>query len=342
MPPPSSGTQNATMLKGNSTLKATQSATAFKAAAAATLNRTQKGPETFSGTTGYNDLTMRSPYQGDKTMKAGMVKLSKPIETVWDDEPEDLTGQKRKLKSLAGKVDRMANVFEEETQSRAHQRELMDELHNDQIKRLDEIGQELDQAMAEVKAKIEEFMQRYRRQLSGTFEDLHEELQAWVDKLTPQMAALEARGRVLRAAIDEEREARLQHNAAILVPAKEWCRKLKEGILQEQMIRQARAAEIQKRMEEASDTIEKSIDAEIAARNDRQTHTAQDWQREQERLQKRQLQVEESCDDCIKSINEDGDSEYGARISAQDPIVQALTRFMQQFHADIKEKAEMG
>ncbi|CAJ1357150.1 unnamed protein product [Effrenium voratum] len=126
----------------------------LKAAANATLNDAG----------GYFNGTMqRTQGLGNRTMLPNKnVTMLKQIETIWDEEPDDqkMHDQKRKLRSLASRVDRMAGVFEEETRARQEQRRLMDELHDEQMQRIDEIGEELDQAMAELKAYIEEFMRK--------------------------------------------------------------------------------------------------------------------------------------------------------------------------------------
>ncbi|CAL1151645.1 unnamed protein product [Cladocopium goreaui] len=195
------------------TLKATQSASALKAAACATLNDT-----------GYvNNATMKLSPQGNRTILPNKnVTTLKPIETVWDEEHDDqkMHEQKRKLRSMASRLERMAGVFEEETRARQEQRRLMDELHGEQMQRIDEIEEELDQAMAELKAYIDEFMRKFRQELDDTFTALFSELQVQVELITPRIAAIEARGRVLRNGIDEEKQDRIRHYAEILVPVK--------------------------------------------------------------------------------------------------------------------------
>ncbi|CAK9028382.1 unnamed protein product [Durusdinium trenchii] len=129
-------------------------------------------------------------------------------------------------------------VFEEETRARQEQRHLMDELHGEQMKRIDEIEEELDQAMKELKAYIEEFMQKFRKELDDTFTALFSELRVQVERITPRIAALEARGRVLRNGIEEERQDRIRHYAEILVPVKAQIAKIEQGLNREEKVRQ--------------------------------------------------------------------------------------------------------
>eukprot|EP00913_Durusdinium_trenchii_P010975 g10301.t1 len=236
-----------------SPLKATQSATALKAAACATLNDTG----------GYvNNATMKP---GNKTMPSSKkVTMLKQIETIWDEPDDKMHEQKRTLQG---------SVFEEETRARQEQRHLMDELHGEQMKRIDEIEdgdgespEKLDQAMKELKAYIEEFMQkihpqqirpimkfvmghnhaqkmrqlRFRKELDDTFTALFSELRVQVERITPRIAALEARGRVLRNGIEEERvskeyrQDRIRHYAEILVPVKAQIAKIEQGLNREE------------------------------------------------------------------------------------------------------------
>lgn len=326
------------------TLKATQSASALKAAACATLNDT-----------GYvNNATMKLSPQGNRTILPNKnVTTLKPIETVWDEEHDDqkMHEQKRKLRSMASRVERMAGVFEEETRARQEQRRLMDELHGEQMQRIDEIEEELDQAMAELKAYIDEFMRKFRQELDDTFTALFSdgsgdpyrgELQVQVELITPRIAAIEARGRVLRNGIDEEKQDRIRHYAEILVPVKAQIQKLEEGLSREEMIRQARAIDIQQSMEQAVEALDKSLDMEIVAREQRQVHIEEEWMREVDRLDRRHDSVVEVCDKCLAGLHEDAEQEHGARIGHQDPVVEILTKFLNDFHADVEEKALQG
>eukprot|EP00434_Breviolum_minutum_P025799 symbB.v1.2.022806.t1/scaffold2064.1/size90802/4 len=114
----------------------------------------------------------------------------------------------------------------------------MDELHGEQMQRIDEIEEELDLAMADLKKYIQEFMQKFRKELDDTFTALFSELQEQVELITPRIAAIEARGRVLRNGIDEEKQDRIRHYAEILVPVKAQIAKLEEGLSREEKIRQ--------------------------------------------------------------------------------------------------------
>eukprot|EP00435_Cladocopium_sp_Y103_P057424 s1098_g19.t1 len=125
---------------------------------------------------------------------------------------------------------------------------------------------------------------------------------------------------------------------------------------------QARAIDIQQWMEQAVEALDKSLDMEIVAREQRQVHIEeesqccrwhwkmatletlelQEWMREVDRLDRRHDSVVEVCDKCLAGLHEDADQEHGARIGHQDPVVEILTKFLNDFHADVEEKALQG
>lgn len=321
------------------TLKANQSATALKAAGAASL----KG--SMDLTMPHKDATLK--VGGNVTWLGGGIgggTLRTPaIETIWDEEKlVDPSSQTGKLKSLTGKVDRMAGIFEEESRARAEQRQLMDELHEDQMKRLDKIGDELENSMAELAKYLDAFTVKFRAQLANTFDELHGELQGHVDKLTPRLASLGRRAAALKAGIDEEREARIRENTLIVQPLKEQIVRLQKNLDHEQAVRQARDKELTAMMEQAISSLESGLEAETNSRQQRQGATIEEWKLEQERLLRRQQTVEEASQRVFDNMSQDMANERKARINVQDPVAQALTTFIKEFHADVKEKAEMG
>eukprot|EP00913_Durusdinium_trenchii_P002489 g2301.t1 len=70
----------------------------------------------------------------------------------------------------------------------------------------------------------------------------------------------------------------------------------------------ARAVDIQQSMEQAVEALEKSLDVEIAAREQRQVNIEQEWMREMDRLEKRHESVAAVCDKCPYKANSAGAS----------------------------------
>ena len=137
-------------------LKGTQFASVLRTAATMTLRGAEcsGGGATLRtrGSSRINEVeTLRMPLgRGATTPPA----LSSTVEgpsapaTVRDEEREP-TMQSMKLSALAGSVDRMHSVFEEELRGKMRQRALMDELHEDQMRRLGEIGVEIEHSLGD-------------------------------------------------------------------------------------------------------------------------------------------------------------------------------------------------
>jgi len=235
----------------------------------------------------------------------------------------------------------MANVCEDESRSRAEQREHMDKLHELQMEKLAEISEEVDTSLEELGRHVDAFSERFRGILGDTFDELHGELRKRVEALGPRMAKLEERSNALREGICQERAERIRQNEAILVPLKEQVARAAADLEREQEVRRNRDAELKKQMAQAVEGLERAQEAEKKAREERLTHTAEECRREQARLRKRQEAVEQTAQKRIDDLSKENDMERDARIAAQDPIVENLTRFIRDFQLDVQEQAEL-
>merc|ERR1719270_753752 len=101
------------------------------------------------------------------------------------------------------------------------QRALMDELHEDQMKRLGEVGVEIEHGLGDLISHMDQVIDNARNLVKGTFDGLHAELHSRIESLQPSLRELEARGHAVHAGLEEEREARVRETAEILVPLKE-------------------------------------------------------------------------------------------------------------------------
>lgn len=336
----------------------TQPASVLKAAANATLKAAPDAPDN----TFYGDVkTLKLPPQGasSPTKLPGSAGVAYPaatfgkdvtrkpvapeskIRTVWEEETKP-TAHARKLASLAGKVDKMAHVFEEGAQGRARQRAEMEALHNDQVLQLDEVSAAINVQLGQLDDVMEKFMTRFRGNLESSFDAHHSNLRARVQQLIPKLEALDARNAALRTGLDEERAARIQENVEILGPVKEQIAKLETELVRERQIRENRDAEIRTHMKEAVTFLTHACRTEEENRKRRHADTATEWQQEQARLDRRQAEMDGTCKACLDTLHKETVQEKAARVGAQDPIVVALTKFVQAFQADVKEKAEMG
>lgn len=329
-------------------LKATQSASALKIAGSMTL----KGADATRGAAVAKDVSTLKlassggHFAGDMTAVSnpslgGTLKHPAEVDTVWEDEKQ-LTFQGKHLASLAGRVDRIGAAFHGETRLRDEQNALVNELHEDQMKRLDEIGFEINTSIAELTVYMDNFIQHSRGLLQGTFDGLHGDLRARIDGLLPRLRELESRGRAVSAGLEEERALRTQETTEVLVPLREQIEKLASDLQREQKVRETRNAEIQNKMDAAVASLDAALDTEIASREQRVTETAKELQHDQEQLLKRQDKVEQGLDTLRDGIFEETDLEKEQRIAAQDPIVEALASFIQKFQQNAHEQSHLG
>merc|ERR1719373_1408527 len=152
---------------------------------------------------------------------------------------------------------------------------------------------------------------------------------------------LEQRSDALREGIAQERAERIRQNEAILVPLKEQVARAAADLEREQEVRRDRDAELKQQMVDAVNSLERSCDAEKASREQRFKLSSEECNREQTRLLKRHENVEKECNVCIDGLSKENDLEHEARVGVQDPVVQGLTRFIQDFQRDIQEQAEL-
>lgn len=281
------------------------------------------------------------PAENNATMKKKVEEPKSKLRTVWEPE-EKPTQHARKLSSLAGKVDKMAGVFEAGAQGRSQQRAEMEALHNDQLAQLDKVSAAVDAQMTELAQVLDKFETRFRGNLESSFQTHHNNLHSRVAALAPKMEALDARNAALRAALDEERASRIHDNVAILNPVKEHIARIELELAKERRIRENRDADITRQMRQAVDHLNGNCKIEEENRKRKHEDTVTEWQREHARLERRQQDVEKVCKHVIADMAQEVAQEMEARKTAQDPIVVALTQFIHAFQKDVKEKAEMG
>jgi len=267
------------------------------------------------------------------TTRSGDVR----VHTVWDEE-----AHRPDSKRLEGLSERIGSAFEAERRSRAQQRQLVDELHEDQLLRLDEIATEIDASIAELVAYVDDFMRTSRATLEGTFAGLHSDLRARIEGLRPKVRQLEERRSAVRSGLEEERAARVRETAEILMPLREQIVRLDSDLRHEQQVHDARAAELRQRLNEAVASIDSAVDIEISSREQRVAATAREWQQEQEQLSRRQEKLERGLEEVQEELLKETDLEREQRIGAQDPIVEAVTDFIRKFQANAKEQSVLG
>mmetsp|Transcript_15234 Transcript_15234/g.20517 ORF Transcript_15234/g.20517 Transcript_15234/m.20517 type:complete len:304 (+) Transcript_15234:3-914(+) len=252
------------------------------------------------------------------------------VETIWEDEREPAA------------EGRIGTVFDEEARSRDQQRDLVEALHKDQMKRLDEIGLDINSSIAELTVYMDGFIQSSRGLLEGTFDGLHGDLRGRIDGLLPRLRQLETMGQAVRAGLEEERASRLRETTEVLEPLREQIDKLAAELHREQKVRETRNAEIQSKMDGAVAALDAAMDTESSSREQRVTETLKEWQHEQAHLSRRQDKLEQDIQTLKDDISKETSLEKDQRMGAQDPIVEALTCFIQKFQANAQEQSHLG
>eukprot|EP00933_Yihiella_yeosuensis_P006994 TRINITY_DN111860_c0_g1_i1.p1 TRINITY_DN111860_c0_g1~~TRINITY_DN111860_c0_g1_i1.p1 ORF type:complete len:356 (-),score=83.53 TRINITY_DN111860_c0_g1_i1:149-1144(-) len=315
--------------------------TAKKAFATPSPPKSAKRTGSLTGSPSFNDPSFKLPglqqvSWGNKTA------WLEPIKTVWDESNKENDANAKRMQTLLKRVDGVEATFDRAAAATSDQRQLMDDLYHDQISMMDGLADDLDSRSLELADQIEIFFKSYRCQLKDTEQELHEQLTDHVSALLPRLGALEARQRVLRALIAEEKDAREKQNAAILEPAATWCEQLRVDLKKETAIQQANAAKIEERMLCALEHLEFMVQPEAEARIHRFADMKTMEAQARGKLEKKDEMIDRVCEEQILKLNEDADYEAEHRKIAQDPLVASITEFMEKFHMDIEEKACMG
>eukprot|EP00421_Protoceratium_reticulatum_P054249 CAMPEP_0168492450 /NCGR_PEP_ID=MMETSP0228-20121227/70216_1 /TAXON_ID=133427 /ORGANISM="Protoceratium reticulatum, Strain CCCM 535 (=CCMP 1889)" /LENGTH=328 /DNA_ID=CAMNT_0008509215 /DNA_START=1 /DNA_END=987 /DNA_ORIENTATION=- len=327
-------------------MKATRSTSALKTAATISL----KGPEQKTVALTKDAVTMKVPpgAPGDTTTMGWNTthRMSEPVRTIWEDASDvkelPATGQSRQVSSLSEKVSRMGSIFEEESRARSSQRHIVKELHEDQMKRIDEIGTEIDGSIAELASHMENFVSSSRQLLKDSYDGLHGNLRGRVDKLIPRLRELETRAHAVQTGLEEERQARLRETSEVLLPIKVQIERLEKDLDRERKVRENRDVEIKQQMEQAVAALDGALDTETAARKQRVDAAIKECEEDHKLLLKRQDKMEHGLEEVKDELLKEMDLEQEQRIGAQDPVVEALTSFIQKFQKNIKEQSLLG
>jgi hypothetical protein len=356
LPPGQTGSaQNQTQLRG-STLKVAG-------------NSSLKGTSKSLTASGELDATFKpSASAGSATMKARDHEIQKRHEIalnlmaecdkqvrkpVHESMLEEQVGGRAEpqLAKLAGRIAGMGSVFEEETRSRAQEREFMGQIHGEQVARLDEVAVEVDAAMQKLAQFVNDFKKKTMEQSRATFEDLHGDLATSFGRLAPRLAELGRRSKTLREGLEQERADRLRETAAVLAPLREQIVRLGADLEQERKIRENREAELKQQLKDYVGALDQALDVELDHRKRRHEGAVGDIDRDQVRLKLRQEAAspnakywsnsENGRKDYVDKLEEELEAERKKRIEGQDTMATTLTEFIKAFQKDIKEKASV-
>lgn len=322
----------------SATAKTPQAAGALKAAATTTLK-----PGGLAGVSAdRTQLAKGSMARERKTSKTGLEAINlQGVETIFE-EHKATTEQSRKMSSLSAGVQRMSSIFEEAAKTRAEQRRMMDDLHENTMKKVQITWADMQRIMGELTASMGDFVQNFRKQLEQTKEDLCRDQHQRVAGINAQIEILERRSVALQQGLDEERANRIRETEDVLGPIRKRVEKLTAALDKEQQIRLNREAELRKHLDEAVEELNNNCKIEEQNRQDRAAEIQADCEKEQGRLLKRQNQIERQTKIKLKELDQSLVDEKKHRLEGQDLVVAKVTDFIRRFQANVREEGEMG
>lgn len=242
---------------------------------------------------------------------------------------------------LAAGVERMSHVFEEEKFAREEQRRIMDALHKRTMEQIADARRYMEEMMAEVAVKIQDFGTKWDHALDETRDQLLVVLKEKVAALTARIKILEERSQKLQVGLDQEKVERIKETEARVRPIWKQVGKLIHCLGKEQRIRRRREEEIMKALEDAAESLNNNVDVEKANRAQKQKDMIDDNAYELRRLQNRQKKIVLTTEEDIEVPQEDLEHEVSTRVDSQNNVVEEITCFMERFRENLREEAQM-
>merc|ERR1719274_200463 len=140
----------------------------------------------------------------------------------------------------------------------------------------------------------------------------------------------------LEKGLEQQHEDRKHQMESTLGKIGEEVAKLTADLDEERRARQRREEELMKELADAIEAMNLAVDAEKFSREQQYMDFKQWAHGEQERLGKRQYQVERETNDTLGNLREGLQEETQDRIECQDGIVENITLFVKRFQDNIK------
>lgn len=265
------------------------------------------------------------------------------IQTIIDDPgPLKNTEQHQKLNSLTAQVEGMAAVFEEANKAREEHRKMLEERHQDVLRRITDTRDYVEQESKRLKDTLHTFQAKFNHELAGLRSDLLSDLNNMVVQIRTTISGLEGQVTDLEEALRQEKEDRIKQTEEILGGIRKQVEQLTSGLEQERKIRQNREKELLKELSDAMDLLNTTLDTEKFNREQQYQGMKNEIDREQTRLGKRQYQIEVESTRLCTSLRDDLVEETKHRFEGQDGIVDNVSSFIKRFQDNIREEGRMG
>jgi len=281
--------------------------------------------------------TMKKPSalsdNNDKTRR--LSKVSKDGTT----QRNSLTSQQdMALQKMSQEVERMSSVFEEAEKAREERRKQLDELHDDTMRRIRMTRDYTAQEARRTGDTMKSFEAKFGHEMQNMKDELLKELHDKSSVIEGILKGLEDRMLGLEKGLEQQHEDRKVQMESTLGKIGEEVAKLTADLDEERRARQRKEEELMKELADAIEAMNLAVDAEKFSREQQYMDFKQWAHAEQERLGKRQYQVERETNDTLGNLREGLQEETQDRIDCQDGIVENITLFVKRFQDNIKEE----
>lgn len=252
------------------------------------------------------------------------------------------TAANAKLTALTEEVERMSAVFEEANKAREEQRKMMEELHQDTLRRINMTRDYMTQESKRLSDTMKSFTAKFEHELQSMKDELMTTLNTKVSSIRHNLSGLDVRAKELDQAIDQERKDRIKQTEEVLGPLQRRVDKVTTDLEKEKKIRQTREQELMKELLDAVESLNGTVDMEKFNREQQYMDFKQTSEKERQNLEDRQVRIRTETALNLQALRSDLELETGNRIDNQDGIVDNVTVFIKRFQENIKEEGKMG
>jgi hypothetical protein len=242
------------------------------------------------------------------------------------------------LQKMSQEVERMSSVFEEAEKAREERRKQLDELHDDTMRRIRMTRDYTQQEAKRTADTMKSFEAKFGVEMKNMRDELLKELNDKSAIIEGILGGLEERMCGLEKGLEQQTVDRKHQMESVLGKIGEEVGKLTADLDEERKTRQRREEELMKELADAIEAMNLAVDAEKFSREQQYMDFKQWAHSQQERLGKRQYEVERETNDSLGNLREGLQDETQDRIECQDGIVENITLFVKRFQDNIKEE----
>lgn len=262
------------------------------------------------------------------------------VQTIQDDvaqRQDRSAASNAKLNILAVEVERMSAIFEEANKAREEQRKIMDEMHQDLLRRIQMTRDYMTQEAKRLADTMKSFTAKFEHELNSMKDELTKMLKNKIAQINHSLASLEQRHRDLERAIDVERQERIQQTEEVLGPIWRRVDRIIAELHAETKTRQGREQELMKQLLDAAESLNNVVDSEKFTREQQYMDFKKMSERERQGLEDKQVRIRQDTHLHLHHLQTDLEKEVDGRIENQDGIVDNVTVFIKRFQENIKE-----